>query len=292
MSEPYAILRTEKVKTATGIRLRAGHNSRSIEPVNADPGGRIETLINPGGDPYQAVMERIEAAGAEVRRNSVLAQEILLGVSPAFFEQGDESLEWEWVNRSVEWLLDTYGDRAVAGHLHRDEITPHIHALVVPITDDGRLSARDMFNRKSLRNLQSDYAAALAELGVRRGTRGSKARHSRIHRFHGAAEKAALDYAVPPPPPMETEKQRREWAEAQTEALQPVFDLAEQARLEREKRLQYQGTAADLQDRLDRVEHLLREVATGRKPLSLVIDPTKEGTAFTSVVFNNEKGWE
>ncbi|WP_251033333.1 plasmid recombination protein, partial [Escherichia coli] len=37
-----------------------------------------------------------------------------------------------------------YGkDRVVAAVVHRDEATPHLSAFVVPLTQDGRLSAKE-----------------------------------------------------------------------------------------------------------------------------------------------------
>lgn len=43
--------------------------------------------------------------------------------------------------------------------LHLDEKTPHIHYVVVPITKDKRLSAKELCgNRKAYQSLQSDFS--------------------------------------------------------------------------------------------------------------------------------------
>lgn len=45
-----------------------------------------------------------------------------------------------WNRDDLEW-----GTRGV----HYDETTPHLHVISVPLTKDGRLSARDVIGNKS-----------------------------------------------------------------------------------------------------------------------------------------------
>ena len=54
--------------------------------------------------------------------------------------------------------------------VHRDEKTMHIHAVTVPITQDGRLSAKEiMGNRKEMQNRQDRYADHMKNFGLERG---------------------------------------------------------------------------------------------------------------------------
>jgi hypothetical protein len=118
-----------------------------------------------------------------------------------------------------------YGDRIIDARMHLDESTPHIQAVIVPLTDDGRLSAKEMFGKIQLKRLQTSYAKALKSLGISRGVEGSKAKHTRIHEFYNAAN-APLAPAPAPvraltvetPPVMLKEQTRQEWAEGQTKA--------------------------------------------------------------------------
>ncbi|MEC2886021.1 plasmid recombination protein [Bacillus thuringiensis] len=59
-----------------------------------------------------------------------------------------------------------------------DEATPHMHIGVMPITEDNRLSAKDMFTRKELISLQQDFPLEMREKGfdVDRGE-GSEKKH-------------------------------------------------------------------------------------------------------------------
>lgn len=198
MAKPnFAILRTEKLKSAASIRGAVGHNSRTRETPNADPSGKIHAIVDSGIDPYEAVMSKIESAGAKHRSNSVLAQEVLLTASPEYFrEQAPENAGyWDnpkakaWYQSAKEWLFDQFGDRIASAHLHLDEATPHIHAVVVPLTEDNRLSAREIFNKKSLSDMQTSYANSLENLGIKRGIKGSKAKHMKVKQFYKLVNK-------------------------------------------------------------------------------------------------------
>ncbi len=85
----------------------------------------------------------------------------------------------------------------VALTLHQDEQTPHLHAVIVPATADGRLSARDLFNPQSLRTLQTEYTQAMQAAGlvVQRGIEGSTAKHESVRTYYGALRTAAQDVA-------------------------------------------------------------------------------------------------
>ena len=46
-----------------------------------------------------------------------------------------------------------------------DETTPHLHLHLVPLTKDGRLSAKELFDRKNLLKLQQEMPARLQQAG-------------------------------------------------------------------------------------------------------------------------------
>jgi hypothetical protein len=226
-----------KLSDAGAIRGAVGHNARTRTTPNAAPGHAGKTWENaaqgPAGellDPHTVVLERIaKSPKAKIRSNSVLAVEIFLGASPEYFRPGNPAAAgtWdrdrmvEWAKASRRWLFDTYGDRIVDCRLHLDESTPHIQAVIVPLTEDGRLSARDLFNPTTLVDLQDRYAAHLSQLGLERGVKGSKAIHQDVQRFYGAANAAApppVTVAPPPPTPTPPLLGREEWAKGQTQA--------------------------------------------------------------------------
>ena len=70
-----------------------------------------------------------------------------------------------------------FGEENVVSFIvHLDELNPHAHAVIVPITKDGRLSAKDMFGgndmnqaRTRMRELHSRLAEVYEKYGLERG---------------------------------------------------------------------------------------------------------------------------
>ena len=76
-------------------------------------------------------------------------------------------------------------DRVVAAVVHRDEATPHLSAFVVPLTQDGRLSAKEFIGgRSKMREDQSTYAESVKKLGLERGIEGSRATHQTVQHYY------------------------------------------------------------------------------------------------------------
>lgn len=80
---------------------------------------------------------------------------------------------------ATEFFKERYGEENVLnGTVHMDEATPHMHLGVVPVTSDGRLSAKDIFTPLELKQLQTDFAEIVgAKYGLERGKEGSQAKH-------------------------------------------------------------------------------------------------------------------
>lgn len=86
----------------------------------------------------------------------------------------------EWQQANYDFVSKEFGEANIMRFtLHMDEKTPHLHAVVVPLTEDGRLSAKEvMGNKKNLSLRQDRYAEAMEPFGLIRGVRESKARHT------------------------------------------------------------------------------------------------------------------
>jgi len=86
----------------------------------------------------------------------------------------------DWVKANYEFACKEFGkENIVRFTLHLDEKTPHLHVVAVPLTKDGRLSAKEIFgNRNELSDRQTRYADAMRDFGLQRGIVGSKAVHN------------------------------------------------------------------------------------------------------------------
>jgi hypothetical protein len=201
---PYAICRVAKIKTAQAGAAKTAHNYRQRETPNADTERKPmnHEYINTGERNYwELATERIQQAGAKVRHDSVRGVEVLLTASPeAFKRQADGSPnDWhgsKWAEANIAFLKGKFGEQNVVScTLHQDELTPHFHAVVVPLTADGRLSAKDVFNPKTLRALQTEYAEAMKPFGMERGVEHSRAKHEVMRHVYGAQERSRGELA-------------------------------------------------------------------------------------------------
>jgi hypothetical protein len=203
---PQAIIRVAKIKTAGAARGKTAHNYRLMDTPNADP-GRTATLnqeyVNTDRADYWSLAEQriAEVVTRKVRDDQVRAMEVVLTASPDWFKRGqdgqtEDMRESKWVADNLHFLKEKFGDKNVVSFtLHQDEKTPHVHAVVIPITDKNRLSADTLFNPKTLVKLQTEYAVAMAEHGLERGIEGSRRQHQDMKQVYGHQQATAAELA-------------------------------------------------------------------------------------------------
>ena len=77
----------------------------------------------------------------------------------------------QWIQKNYDFACQEFGkDNIVRFSLHLDEKTPHIHVVSVPLTSDGRLSAKEVIgNRKVLEERQNRYAELMKSFDLKRG---------------------------------------------------------------------------------------------------------------------------
>jgi hypothetical protein len=202
---PYAVLRVDrrKAKSMAAIAASSAHTMREKPTPNADPDGAAPLVMHlaSGKTPYQAARHLLE--GAERRnRDTVLCREIVLSASPSHFRPGREHIggAYEldrvkvWATASLAWAKRKWPEQLASAVLHLDEMTPHLHLLVVPRVKSAegawKLNSKALFDRERLRDLQTSYGEAMAPLGIRRGEPGSQAMHSEVRQFYGALQSA------------------------------------------------------------------------------------------------------
>lgn len=62
--------------------------------------------------------------------------------------------------------------------MHLDETIPHMHLNLIPITPDGRLCSKNLFDKPKLQQLQTDFYEAVGKkYGLQRGKEGNQAKH-------------------------------------------------------------------------------------------------------------------
>ena len=191
----YAILRTEKLKSAASVWRSLKHAFREQPTENADP-ERADNNAHLGASSAREAMEKVRARLPEKRRkDAVLAIEYLITASPEAMAKMAPQERTAYFNDALKWLKQRHGGaNVVYSGVHRDEKTQHMYAYVVPLDEStGRLNARRWLGgAKALSEMQTDFAANVgARHGLDRGIEGSKAKHQRVKRHYGLVNRAA-----------------------------------------------------------------------------------------------------
>ena len=140
------------------MRRIEAHNERTKESYASNPDIKTELSkhnfhpVVPEGK-YRDISNRIiQEAGCRVRKDSVTAVEVLITASPEFFEKKNRKEIREFFSYAVEFMKSKQNPNTyISAVVHVDEKTPHMHLCFVPITADGRLSAKTIIgNRKKL----------------------------------------------------------------------------------------------------------------------------------------------
>ncbi|MDR0548758.1 MAG: plasmid recombination protein [Deltaproteobacteria bacterium] len=200
MSGIWCFIKHSKIKNWTNLEETFAHNARLVEVVNADQKRtRLnQLLLGPEAlDPKAYCLERLK--GQSIHCNQILATAMILETSPEFFRPGrvsepglyfPEKLD-PWALASQKWLTTTFGDLAFSAYLHLDEVTPHIHALIIPLKPSGTLSWSSMFRPYKLLEYGQSYFRSLQHLGVQRyGGRAPVAKTQKRVNYYPYVERA------------------------------------------------------------------------------------------------------
>lgn len=146
----FCIMRTEKRKKSdlSGIQKE---NTRTATEYNnkVSPGMDIfNVVLKESSNWLQDINSEIQAAGAKPRSNSVLALDTIYTASPEFFQERTNAENDKFFQDCLKFHNEHFG-HIISAVVHYDETTPHMHIISVPLTKDGRLSARDVIGNKS-----------------------------------------------------------------------------------------------------------------------------------------------
>lgn len=200
----YAVLHSEKgTSNSGGIGKHIDRNSENkFSFKHADP-DRTHLNKNYEITPHcklplsEAIENRISEGyngKRKVRSDAVkFVTHVLSGSHEKMKEiEKDPDKLKSWVNENIDFISKEFGkENIVRFSLHLDEKTPHIHAVTVPLTEDGRLSAKETFgNRSDLRKRQTRYAEAMEKFGLNRGRQTSGVKHESAKEFYARIKQA------------------------------------------------------------------------------------------------------
>jgi len=182
----FAIMRCKKLSGMGSVASSLQHCYRDRETPNADSEQTQYNQCYLSESTDEAMGRLRELLPEKRRKDAVLAIEYVMTASPEWFEAATPREQAKFFTLSKMWLEDKYGkDRVVAAVVHRDEATPHLSAYVVPLTNDGRLSAKEFIgSRSKMRDDQTSFAESVSKLGLERGIKGSQATHQTVQHYY------------------------------------------------------------------------------------------------------------
>lgn len=182
----FAIMRCKKLTGIGGVAASLKHCYRERETFNAD------AELTPDNEHFfarstdEAMGQLRDKLPEKRRKDAVLAVEYLCTASPEWWKSATSEQQAEFFKASLAWLSKKYGETNIlVASVHRDETSPHLSAFVVPLTPEGRLSAKEFIgDRKKMTQDQTSFAQGVQHLGLERGIEGSKAHHTTISAYY------------------------------------------------------------------------------------------------------------
>ena len=169
----YLVLHMDKFKKEA-VRGIQSHNEREREShsnpdIDYERSGHNYDLHEPAADNYaQAIQNRIDdlLLVKAVRKDAVCMCGLIVSSDSAFFEKLSPEDTRRFFEESKSFLTEFVGEKTViSAMVHMDEKSPHMHFLHVPVTPDGRLSAKTIYTRESLKKLQTELPRHLQSRG-------------------------------------------------------------------------------------------------------------------------------
>jgi hypothetical protein len=164
----YSIVRVAKVKgktNTTGVqkhvqRENERYENRDIEHdktyLNYDLVNKNKVDFN---EKIDAIIEQNYNGKRKIRTDAIKHIDGVITSDSEFFENKSPDDIRAFFSDAKDFLDKEYGEsNLVYATVHMDEKTPHMHFGAVPLTEDGRLSAREVIgNKKSLTKFQDRF---------------------------------------------------------------------------------------------------------------------------------------
>lgn len=196
----YAVVHMMKIKSGAVGGIQS-HNNREHEPKtnpDVDMSRSEDNYDLISCDNYKrSIKEKLSnlvESSRAVRKDAVVVCNFIVTSDNETMDALGADRQREFFEDSVKWFSDRYGaDRVLNATVHMDETTPHLHIGVMPITQDGRLSAKAIFTKTEMKAIQTEFARDVGEkYGLERGVEGSERTHLSEARFK---EQKALEMA-------------------------------------------------------------------------------------------------
>jgi hypothetical protein len=205
----YSIVRVSKVKSGTnttGIQkhVQRENNNYENEDIDHSKTHLNYDLVNDNKQNFNNLIdEKIEqnyTGKRKIRTDAVKHVDGLITSDKEFFDNQTPEDTKQFFEHAKGFLEQEYGKyNLLYATVHMDEKTPHMHYGVVPITDDGRLSAKEVVgNKKALTEFQDRFNEHVKQRGydLERGQsrQVTNAKHEQMSQYKQKTEYHKQEY--------------------------------------------------------------------------------------------------
>ena len=220
----YGIFRSQPIMTINDLAQIGSHNKREKKAYKSNKDIKLELTKNnielvPLAEKYvkgfKLLVKDYEKEHNERMKNerperkktfnemlnkskSVVADELMFTATHKFFDNMSEDEIMRWADTCMDFVYNDLGykkEQILHATIHMDELTPHIHCVVVPLIkkfDKRTNTERFTISKKQyirdnihLSELQDIYNLRLRENGfeLERGIKGSDRKHQKVKEF-------------------------------------------------------------------------------------------------------------
>ena len=220
----YGIFRVEPIMTINDLAQVGSHNKREKKAYKSNPNIKLELTKNntelvPLAEKYvkgfkmlvkdyeKEHNERMKTERDDRKRTftemlnkskSVVADELMFTATHKFFDNMNKEEIMKWADTCMDFVYNDLGykkEQILHSVIHLDELTPHIHCVVVPLVkklDKRTNTERYTISKKQyikdnihLSELQDVYNLRLVSAGfeLERGIKGSDRKHIKMKEF-------------------------------------------------------------------------------------------------------------
>ena len=189
----YCVARMEKMKSdnLVGIgnhnqRRFSNHSNKDIDVSKSHLNYDILDKVKSYKTDIEGYINTNKSSKRAVRKDAVLVCEWIITSDSDFFESMSPADTREYFQTAIDFFAERYGSKNLMyAQVHLDERTPHMHLGIVPFDKDNKLTAKTMFDRDALQDIQNELPLYMNERGfkVERGRAGSEAKHLTVQEY-------------------------------------------------------------------------------------------------------------
>ena len=189
----YCVARMEKMKSdnLVGIgnhnqRRFSNHSNKDIDVSKSHLNYDILDKVKSYKTDIEGYINANKSSKRAVRKDAVLVCEWIITSDSEFFESMSPADTREYFQTAIDFFAERYGSKNLMyAQVHLDERTPHMHLGIVPFDKDNKLTAKTMFDREALQDIQNELPLYMNERGfkVERGRAGSEAKHLAVQEY-------------------------------------------------------------------------------------------------------------